>query len=92
MGYLCWRLHVTTLPLGVFLLGSASIPPTSCAKDRCDSTAGATLELGFLGSVLRLKLPHTVDEQQFLETSSFAEKYDPGKHVRSYVFSFQKRT
>src|ERR1700683_5274677 len=39
------------------------------------------MELGFLGSVMHVKLPHTVDEQQLTETSSFHEKFDPSLHV-----------
>jgi len=46
-----------------------------------DPTPGATVELGFLGSVLYLELPHTVDEQQLTETWSFDEKYDPKSHI-----------
>ncbi|RDB25779.1 Protein DENND6B [Hypsizygus marmoreus] len=46
-----------------------------------DPAAGETLELGFLGSVLHVELPHTIDEQQFTETSSFVEKYNPRIHI-----------
>ncbi|TFK35563.1 hypothetical protein BDQ12DRAFT_687965 [Crucibulum laeve] len=46
-----------------------------------DPTPGATLELGFLGSVLQVEIPHTVDEQQLTDTSSFNEKYDPRLHI-----------
>lgn len=51
------------------------------AKCRSDPTPGATIELGFLGSVLHVELPRTADEQQLVETSSFHEKFDPKLHV-----------
>ncbi|KAF8896541.1 hypothetical protein BD779DRAFT_1608730 [Infundibulicybe gibba] len=46
-----------------------------------DPTPGETIELGFLGSVFLIELPHTVDQQQLTETSSFKEKYDPRVHI-----------
>ncbi|KAF9468198.1 hypothetical protein BDZ94DRAFT_849450 [Collybia nuda] len=46
-----------------------------------DPIPGETLELGFLGSVLQLELPRTIDEQQLTDTSSFQEKYDPRQHI-----------
>lgn len=46
-----------------------------------DPTPGTTIELGFLGSVLHLELPHTIDEQQLTETSSFQENYDPSSYI-----------
>ncbi|KAF8630254.1 hypothetical protein AX15_003031 [Amanita polypyramis BW_CC] len=46
-----------------------------------DPTPGQTMELGFLGSVLHLEIPTTVDEQQLTETSSFHEKYDARIHI-----------
>ncbi|KAM6504111.1 hypothetical protein JOM56_001054 [Amanita muscaria] len=42
---------------------------------------GQTMELGFLGTVLYLEIPNTIDEQQLTETSSFKEKYDPRLHI-----------
>ncbi|KAL0065222.1 hypothetical protein AAF712_007733 [Marasmius tenuissimus] len=44
-------------------------------------TRGSVLELGFLGSVLYLELPPTIDSQQLTDTSSFKEKYDPKLHL-----------
>ena len=55
------------------------------AKDRLAPTPGTTLELGFLGTVLHVELPHSIDAQQLTETSSFNEKYDPRSHVRLSV-------
>ncbi|KAK7044084.1 hypothetical protein VNI00_007800 [Paramarasmius palmivorus] len=46
-----------------------------------DPSPGMTLELGFLGSVLHLELPRTIDSQQLTDTSSFKEKYDPKLHI-----------
>ncbi|KAF8626595.1 hypothetical protein AX17_006513 [Amanita inopinata Kibby_2008] len=46
-----------------------------------DPSPGQTMELGFLGSVLHLELPNTLDEQQLTETSSFKERYDPRIHI-----------
>lgn len=42
---------------------------------------GATIELGFLGTVMHVELPHTIDEQQLTETISFHEKFDLNLHV-----------
>jgi len=47
----------------------------------CDPTPGETLELGFVGTVLYVELPHSMDEQQLTETSSFNEKYNPRFHI-----------
>lgn len=38
--------------------------------------------LGVAGAVLRVELPHSDDEQQFAETSSFGARFDPRSHVR----------
>ncbi|KAF8640309.1 hypothetical protein AX16_010204 [Volvariella volvacea WC 439] len=46
-----------------------------------DPTPGRTVELGFLGSVLHLEIPHSINEQQSTETSSFHEAYDPKRHI-----------
>lgn len=51
------------------------------AKQRSDPTPGTTVELGFLGSVLNVELPHTSEQQQMSGTASFQEKYDPKLHV-----------
>ncbi|KIJ96492.1 hypothetical protein K443DRAFT_282958 [Laccaria amethystina LaAM-08-1] len=44
-------------------------------------TPGETQELGFLGTVLHVEIPHSVDTQQLTETSSFNEKYNPKHHI-----------
>jgi hypothetical protein len=54
---------------------------THARKERRDPTPGETLELGFLGTVLHVEIPHSVDTQQLTETSSFNEKYNPKHHV-----------
>ncbi|XP_006459032.1 hypothetical protein AGABI2DRAFT_200957 [Agaricus bisporus var. bisporus H97] len=46
-----------------------------------DPKPGETLELGFLGMVINVEIPHTIDQFQLTETSSFNEKYDPKLHV-----------
>ncbi|KXN88654.1 Protein DENND6A [Leucoagaricus sp. SymC.cos] len=46
-----------------------------------DPKPGETLELGFLGTVVHVEIPHTIDQFQLTETSSFNEKYDPKLHV-----------
>ncbi|EAU85266.2 FAM116B protein [Coprinopsis cinerea okayama7 len=48
---------------------------------RSDPTPGTTVELGFLGSVLHVEIPHSIDAQQLAETSSFNEKYNPRYHI-----------
>lgn len=48
--------------------------------NRRDPSPGCTLELGFLGSVLRVEIPYSSDTQQDAETS-FNEIYDPRSHV-----------
>lgn len=50
-------------------------------KSRSDPKPGETLELGFLGMVINVEIPHTIDQFQLTETSSFNEKYDPKLHV-----------
>jgi len=50
-------------------------------KSRSDPKPGETLELGFLGSVVHVEIPHTIDQFQLTETSSFNEMYDPKLHV-----------
>jgi len=47
-------------------------------------TPGKTLELGFLGSVLHVEIPHSIDVQQLTDTSSFNEKYNPRSHARVF--------
>ncbi|KAF5379809.1 hypothetical protein D9615_005688 [Tricholomella constricta] len=46
-----------------------------------DPAPGETLELGFLGSVLRLVIPLTMDEQQFTPSQSTVGRYDPRQHI-----------
>ncbi|KAF8183395.1 hypothetical protein BJ912DRAFT_1023213 [Pholiota molesta] len=46
-----------------------------------DPTPGKTLELGFLGTVLHVEIPHSIDVQQVTATTSFNEKYDPKSHI-----------
>ncbi|KAG6817261.1 hypothetical protein H0H87_010922 [Tephrocybe sp. NHM501043] len=46
-----------------------------------DPVPGATLELGLLGSVLRLALPLTINEQQFTPDPPAVGKYDPRLHI-----------
>lgn len=53
---------------------------------RPEPTPGKTLELGFLGSVLHVEIPHSIDVQQITDTSSFNEKYNPRFHVRAFFF------
>lgn len=43
--------------------------------------AGATLELGFLGSILHVEIPKSIDQQQLTETASFGEAFDPHLHI-----------
>lgn len=50
-------------------------------KIRPNPNAGETVELGFLGTVLQVEIPHSLDAQQVAETSSFNEKYNPKAHV-----------
>ncbi|KAG5642025.1 hypothetical protein DXG03_003772 [Asterophora parasitica] len=45
-----------------------------------DPTPGETLELGFLGSVLNLVVPLTIDEQQFTPPTAVG-KYDPRRYI-----------
>lgn len=52
-------------------------------------TPGKTLELGFLGSVLHVETPHSIDVQQLTDTSSFNEKYNPRFHVRIFDTSIK---
>ncbi|KAI6155086.1 hypothetical protein BKA82DRAFT_996737 [Pisolithus tinctorius] len=42
---------------------------------------GSTLELGFLGSVLHVELPTSIDSQQLVETASFGGGFDPTEHL-----------
>lgn len=86
MGLRCWKLLVITSQHGEFSISSlsASFSWSSNAyyvKIRPDPTPGETLELGFLGTVLQVEIPHSLDVQQVTETSSFNEKYDPKSHV-----------
>ncbi|KAJ3514657.1 hypothetical protein NLJ89_g2253 [Agrocybe chaxingu] len=53
-----------------------------------DPTPGQTLELGFLGAVLHVEIPHSIDVQQVTETSSFNEKYDPRLHILATTAPF----
>jgi len=57
-------------------------------KSRSDPKPGETLELGFLGSVVHVEIPHTIDQFQLTETSSFNEMYDPKLHVCISQFNF----
>ena len=63
------------------------------AKRRPDPVPGANLELGFLGSVLEVELPLTIDTQQLTGTPPFDETYNPELHVclairQSHAFRF----
>ncbi|CAA7266811.1 unnamed protein product [Cyclocybe aegerita] len=53
-----------------------------------DPTPGQTLELGFLGAVLHVEIPHSIDVQQVTETSSFNEKYNPRLHILATTAPF----
>ncbi|KAF8969105.1 hypothetical protein BDZ97DRAFT_264108 [Flammula alnicola] len=53
-----------------------------------DPTPGSTVELGFLGSVLHVEIPHSIDAQQVTETSSFNEKYSPTSHILATTAPF----
>ncbi|GLB40135.1 putative stabilization of polarity axis [Lyophyllum shimeji] len=46
-----------------------------------DPTPGEILELGFLGSVLRVVIPRTTDEQQFTPSPAAVGTYDPKHHI-----------
>ena len=60
-------------------------------KIRPDPTPGRTLELGFLGTVLHVEIPQSIDVLQVTGTSSFNEKYNPRLHVRTFHgISFEK--
>ena len=48
---------------------------------RQSPSPGATVELGFLGSVLQVELPLTSDSQQLAETNTFDEQFNPAVHV-----------
>ena len=52
---------------------------------RPDPTPSGILELGFLGSVLQVEIPHSIDAQQVIQ-SSFIQRYDPKAHVRLAPF------
>ncbi|KAF8150895.1 hypothetical protein B0H34DRAFT_666138 [Crassisporium funariophilum] len=56
--------------------------------NRRDPSPGQTLELGFLGSVLQVEIPHSIDAQQLTETSSFNEKYNPRIHILATTAPF----
>ncbi|KAL5526712.1 hypothetical protein ACEPAF_8437 [Sanghuangporus sanghuang] len=47
--------------------------------------SGKTLELGFLGSVLTVELPSSVDQQQSVEMSAFRDKFDPQVHLLASI-------
>ncbi|KAF9560706.1 DUF1630-domain-containing protein [Agrocybe pediades] len=51
-------------------------------------TLGQTLELGFLGTVLQVEIPNSLEVQQVTETSSFNEKYDPRSHILATTAPF----
>lgn len=51
------------------------------SKRRPAPDPGTTIELGFLGSVLHVELPGSIDQQQTTDTASFHEKFDPSLHV-----------
>ncbi|KAF9016266.1 DUF1630-domain-containing protein [Hymenopellis radicata] len=53
-----------------------------------DPMPGAILELGFLGSVLHVELPQSIDHQQLTDTSSFREKYNPSIHTLAAACPF----
>ncbi|KAG6333673.1 hypothetical protein ID866_5416 [Astraeus odoratus] len=55
-----------------------NIVPQHC---KLSPSPGATIELGFLGSVLHVELPTSLDSQQLAETASFNQKFDPMEHV-----------
>jgi len=57
-------------------------------EDRPSPTLGQTLELGFLGTVLQVEIPNSLDVQQVTETSSFNEKYDPRSHILATTAPF----
>ena len=67
-----WYDRYRPLPYVLSLMG---------AMWRSDPTPGTTIELGFLGSVMHVELPLTIDEQQLAETASFDETFDPTLHV-----------
>lgn len=56
--------------------------------NRRDPSPGCTLELGFLGSVIHVEIPHSSDAQQLTETSSFNERYDPRSHILATTAPF----
>ena len=91
-----WRTHVRgSMPQYCDLVWfSVEFCPThraNHAKDRPAPKPGETLELGFLGTVIHVEIPHTIDQFQLTETSSFNEKYDPNLHVRSPPSPFLAR-
>ncbi|KAL5503993.1 hypothetical protein ACEPAH_8066 [Sanghuangporus vaninii] len=47
--------------------------------------SGKTLELGFLGSVLTVELPSSVDQQQSVEMSAFRDKFDSQVHLLASI-------
>ena len=65
----------------LYAINKLVYPMIHYAKKRSDPIPGATIELGFLGSVLQVELPLTIDTQQLTETSSFDETYNPELHV-----------
>jgi len=54
-------------------------------KVRPDPDPGRLVELGFLGSVLHVEIPHSIDVQQMTETS-FNGTYNPMTHVRLMAY------
>lgn len=50
-------------------------------KIRPNPDPGRLVHLGFLGSVLHVEIPHSIDVQQMTETS-FNGMYNPMIHVR----------
>lgn len=69
----------------VFLVTLAELSDT---KERQSPSAGSTVELGFLGSVLHVQLPQSPDSQQLTETGTFDERFNPAMHVSTRVSRF----
>lgn len=61
-----------------FCPGRAQLP-------RSSPTPGSTFEIGFLGGVHTIAIPQNPHEPQFIETSSFGDKFDARQHILASI-------
>ncbi|KAE9409613.1 hypothetical protein BT96DRAFT_984670 [Gymnopus androsaceus JB14] len=80
-GAQCSKQLVTISRHGMIYFLDHDLTDAHSSKKRPDPTPGTMLEIGFLGTVLQVEIPHSGDDAQQLSRTMLKEQFNPKLHI-----------